>query len=176
MLFRVEKINKLIDEGWSIQHGGFWLKLVNNNGKKIDWFESDSKKLPGTSKIALFLGPFVAVQIRDWKYFQYQFIWLLCTRIILNLVSYIFPRYAPIIFSESFSNAILTNVTGSNGLEALSYIFFISYYSKLYPYRRWIFADNFKEISPVLSIPIGLFLLLLIHSTFYFIFDSSYFG
>ena len=120
MLFKVEKINKLINEGWSIEVKGFDVDLVTPKGKGINYLDDDNKKLPGPSNIALFLGPFVAVQIRDWKYFRYQFYWLSVTLIIANIGTYILPKIIPIVFNDSRYLENMVNLENNTNVIFLS--------------------------------------------------------
>jgi len=154
MQSRINKINSLTKQDFSISVFNYWVKIRDPHGNDINWRSQGNEKLPGLSPIALILGPFVATQIRDWKYFELQFYWLFLTRILCE------------IFLSGYN---------INSILYISFVYFIWYYSQLYPFKRYKSENNFKEISPILSIPIGLMLMLLIHGFLFLIFGTFYF-
>jgi len=73
MQLRLDKIDSLCEKGYQVRStfGGISCKLISPEGKDVvtNIFDFKDKKLPGISPIGFLWSPFVAVQIRHWKFF-----------------------------------------------------------------------------------------------------------
>ena len=130
---KIEKINKLINEGYSLNKTKYgFIDLKNSSGRSIS-VSGIFRSPAGFSWIA-FLFPFaVCSQIKEWSYFYY-------VGIVLAIVSFI---------------------EGATGLEAGNAIgIVISFqYAYMYPYLRKMASDSGVVDSSVgKSIAIGIIL------------------
>ena len=130
---KIEKINKLINEGYSLNKTKYgFIDLKNSSGRSIS-VSGIFRSPAGFSWIA-FLFPFaVCSQIKEWSYFYY-------VGIVLAIVSFI---------------------EGATGLEAGNAIgFVISFqYAYMYPYLRKMASDSgVVDTSIGKSIAIGIIL------------------
>ena len=125
---RLKKIDHLLGKGYILHQslGGIYHKLVTPRGEEVITFIgniSENDSLPGFSPIAFWFYPYVAVQIRHWKYF-----WLIGTiNLIFQLVLLISNSYE-LIFSYRSAGVILGIIYGFN-----------------YPYQKWMFSKSNKN-------------------------------
>tara|TARA_B100000579_G_C22494761_1_gene694107 strand:+ start:152 stop:640 length:489 start_codon:yes stop_codon:yes gene_type:complete len=140
MRMRIEKIDSLIDKGYSLKifnlQGLKFPKLISPKGKIVSVIRGKygDDQLAGFSWIA-FLFPFaVATQIRHWSYF-----WM------LGILRFVLDFIIAIPFNLDSTISITVVIA-----------FFYAYY---FPYQRWLFSkSNKKEIGVAKSIFLGLLL------------------
>ncbi len=130
---RCKKIKELETKGYNLKTSlfGFNHLLTNSEGERVYTFNNRNKDLPGWSPIGFWLGPYVAVQSRQWNYF---WVW--------GISSFLFEA---IILGIGLSS--LNFLTGIFG------IIFAYIYAHNFPYQRWFFSkSNKKEIGVFASI------------------------
>ena len=131
MQLKIDKINKLIEEGYTLNKKNGFIDFRNSSGKTVNIY--GFKPPAGFSWIAFFFPFAVCTQIKEWSYFY-------ITGGIFAIVS------------------IVNVATGFDATNACS-IAIGMFYASMFPYLRKIASDSgITENSKLKSIIIGLLL------------------